>query len=129
MSYNILLVDDSATVRAMVAKTLGMAKIPLHELHQARNGAEALAILADHWIDLVLTDINMPEMDGMELVRRMSEDEVLSRVPVVVISTEGSETRIEELRQHGIQGYIRKPFTPEEVTEVVGGILGGGDAG
>jgi two-component system chemotaxis response regulator CheY len=129
MSYNILVADDSATVRAMVAKTLGMAKIPLHELHQAKNGSEALAILAGHWIDLVLTDINMPEMDGMELVRRMSEDEVLSRVPVVVVSTEGSETRIEELRRHGIRGYIRKPFTPEEIKAVVEGILGGRDAG
>jgi two-component system, chemotaxis family, chemotaxis protein CheY len=129
MAYNVLVVDDSATVRAMIRKTLTMSSLPLNEIYLAGNGREALALLAEHWMDLVLTDINMPEMDGMELVRRMSEDAVLRSIPVVVVSTEGSESRIEELRGHGIRGYLRKPFTPEAIKEIVDGILGGRDGG
>lgn len=123
MAYNILVVDDSATVRAVLAKSLAAAGIPVEELHQAVNGREALEVLSENWVDLVLTDINMPEMDGMELVRRMSEDGLLKTVPVVVISTEGSEARVEELKEWGIKGYIRKPFTPEQIKEMVENVL------
>ena len=73
MSYNILIVDDSKTVRSMIAKALDIADLPLDQLHQAENGSQALDLLREHWIDLVLTDINMPEMDGMQLVRTMKE--------------------------------------------------------
>ena len=129
MAYNILVVDDSRTVRAMISKTLDLSRVPLNELHQAQNGREALDLLQDHWIDLVLTDINMPEMDGMEMVRRMSADGMMQTVPVVVVSTEGSEARIDELRGLGIQGYIRNPFTPEAIKDVVEAVLGGQDDG
>jgi two-component system chemotaxis response regulator CheY len=128
MAYNVLVVDDSATVRAVVVKTLHLCGLPLQEVHQATNGREALAVLQAHWIDLVLTDINMPEMDGLELVRAMAADGLLGTIPVVVVSTEGSETRIDELRLQGIRGYIRKPFTPEELSGVVRAALGGPDA-
>lgn len=124
MAYNILVVDDSTTVRAVLAKTLDLAQIPVNQLYQAANGRQALGILQETWIDLVLTDINMPVMDGMELVKEMAADGLLRQVPVVVISTEGSEVRIAELKQQGIQGYIRKPFTPEQVKEVVEHVLG-----
>ena len=124
MAYNILVVDDSTTVRAVLAKTLELAHIPVNQLYQAANGRQALGILQETWIDLVLTDINMPVMDGMELVKEMAGDGLLRQVPVVVISTEGSEVRIAELKQQGIQGYIRKPFTPEQVKEVVEHVLG-----
>ena len=124
MSYNILVVDDSKTVRRMIAKALEVAGIPLNQVHQAENGREALAVLEEEWIDLVLTDINMPEMDGMELVRTMAEGELLQTVPVVVVSTEGSEERISELKQRGIRGYLRKPVTPESIKTTVEGILG-----
>ena len=123
MSYNILIVDDSKTVRSMIAKALGIADLPLDQLHQAENGSQALDLLREHWIDLVLTDINMPEMDGMELVRTMSEDQILQGIPVVVISTEGSQERIDELKQRGIRGYLRKPFTPESIKDLVQSIL------
>jgi two-component system, chemotaxis family, chemotaxis protein CheY len=129
MAYNILVVDDSKTVRRMITKTLGMAGIPLNELYQAENGREGLEVLAANWIDLVLTDINMPEMDGVEMIEHMSDDGMLKTVPVVVVSTEGSETRIEELKQKGIRGYVRKPFTPEAIKDVVEEILGGQDDG
>lgn len=123
MAYNILVVDDSRTVRTMISKTLGLSGIPIHELHEAENGAKALGVLEKAWIDLVLTDINMPEMNGIEMVQRMSEDGILKTVPVVVISTEGSQTRIDQLRNLGICGYIRKPFTPEAIKDVVTDVL------
>lgn len=129
MAYNILLVDDSATVRAMISRMLNMSGIPLKELHQAANGKEALSLLRDHWIDLVLTDINMPEMDGIEMVRRMSEDGEMKTIPIVVVSTEGSETRIESLKKMGVRKYLRKPFTPEAIKQVVEEILGGHNDG
>ena len=123
MSYNILVVDDSKTIRAMIAKTLGLTGVPIGELHQAENGLEALDLLKEHWIDLVFTDLNMPEMGGMEMVRVMSEDPLMQGIPVVVVSTEGSDQRIEELKQRGIRGYIRKPFTPESVKDTINNIL------
>ena len=124
MGYNILIVDDSATVRAMITKALRLSELPLGEITQAANGHEALKALGESWTDLVLTDINMPEMNGMELVRQMAADDLLRTVPVIVGSTEGSEERIGELKRQGIRGYLRKPFTPEDIKEQVVNVLG-----
>lgn len=124
MSYNILVVDDSRTTRVVIAKTLKLAGVPVNELYQAENGAEALELLDKNWIDLVLADINMPVMDGAEMIDRMSKDGLMKTIPVVVVSTEGSKTRIEEMRAKGVRAYVRKPFTPEVVKKVVGDILG-----
>ena len=124
MSLNILIVDDSATVRAVIKKTLEIAGVPVSELYQAENGKEALEELSNNWIDLVFADINMPVMTGIELVDKMAEDGLLKTVPVVIISTEGSATRIEELKAKGVSAYIRKPFTPELLRSVVDDIVG-----
>lgn len=124
MAFNILVVDDSDTVRAIIAKTLRLAEVPINELREAANGEEALAILKDQWIDLVFSDINMPVMTGMEMIERMHEDENLRSIPVVVVSTEGSKTRIEDLIQKGVRAYIRKPFTPEILKDIVEKVLG-----
>lgn len=129
MALNVLVVDDSATVRSVIAKTLRLAEVPINELHEASNGEEALMVLRDQWIDLVFSDLNMPVMDGMALVERMSSDELLKVIPVIIVSTEGSTTRIEELKLKGISGFIRKPFTPEQVREMIDQVLGGGDHG
>ncbi|MCC6695840.1 MAG: response regulator [Candidatus Hydrogenedentes bacterium] len=124
MALNILVVDDSETVRAIILKTLKMSGIALNAPLEASNGSEALALLKEQWVDLVLTDINMPEMGGVELIERMKDDEILKAIPVVVVSTEGSATRIEELKAKGVKAYIRKPFTPEQIREVVDEVLG-----
>ncbi|MBD3241640.1 MAG: response regulator [Chitinivibrionales bacterium] len=123
MAYNMLLVDDSATVRDVIAKTLQIAGLPIGEMHHASNGQEALHILQDNWIDLVFADINMPVMNGVELVERMSRDGILGTIPVVIVSTDGSTTRIEQLMSKGVSAYIRKPFTPELLRSVVEGVL------
>jgi len=124
MAYNILIVDDSKTVRHTIQKSLKMADIALSDLLEAENGASALEILKKHWVDIVLTDINMPIMNGIELIDQMSQEGLLRTIPVVVISTEGSQTRIDALKEKGIQGYIRKPFTPEALKEILDGVLG-----
>jgi len=130
MALNILVVDDSETVREIIAKTLELAQVPVSELFMAANGKEALDILAEHWVDLVFSDINMPVMGGVEMIERMHEDELMKTIPVVVVSTEGSATRIDQLKSKGVSAYIRKPFTPELIRKVVDDIIGvteGGD--
>jgi len=125
MSFNILVVDDSRVTRSMISKALTESELTINEIHEAENGKEALPVLDENWIDLVLTDINMPEMNGMELVKKMSDNQMSQTIPVVVISTEGSDQRISELNAQGISGYIRKPFKPEELAETIQGILRG----
>jgi len=129
MSYNILIVDDSRTTRMVISKTLKLAGVSINQLYEAENGKVALDILDENWIDLVLADINMPEMDGVEMIDRMSKDGLLKTIPVVIVSTEGSQTRIEEMRSKGIKAYVRKPFTPEFIKNIVEDILGEEHAG
>lgn len=126
MSLNVLVVDDSATVRAVIAKTLQLAQIPVGQLFQACDGQEALDTLESQWIDLVFCDLHMPRMTGIELVERMAEKQMLSSVPVVIVTSEGSPQRIEELIHKGVRAYVRKPFTPEQVREVVADVVGAG---
>jgi two-component system, chemotaxis family, chemotaxis protein CheY len=125
MSYNVLVVDDSAVSRAVMAKTLRLAEIPTGELHEAANGKEALEILRTHWVDIVFADINMPVMGGIELVDTMSRDGLLNTVPVVLVTIEGSSAKINRLREQGVSAYIRKPFTPEQIREVFDTVLTG----
>ncbi|HUX06025.1 MAG TPA: response regulator [Acidobacteriota bacterium] len=129
MAYNVLVVDDSVTVRAVIAKTLEIAGVPINELYQASNGQEALDLMAENWVDLIFADINMPVMNGIEFVERMSTEGLLGTIPVVIVSTEGSATRIEQLLRKGVSAYIRKPFTPEMLREVVDRVMESGNEG
>ena len=79
------------------------------------------------WIDLVLTDYNMPVMNGLEFIRSMKQDELLEDIPVVVVSTEGSKEKIDEFKASGAAAYITKPFTPERIRDLVNEILGEAD--
>ena len=119
MSLNILIVDDSVTIRTVIAKAIGLSNAPVNEIQFASNGAEALNILNKSFVDLVLADINMPVMNGVEMVEKMQSQEQLKKIPVVVVSTEGSSTRIDELKAKGVKAFIRKPFTPESIYKVI----------
>ncbi len=119
MSLNILIVDDSVTIRTVIAKAIGMSNAPVNEIQFAANGQEALNILGKSFVDLVLVDINMPVMNGVEMIDRMQTQEALKSIPVVVVSTEGSSTRLEELKSKGVKAFIRKPFTPESISKVI----------
>ena len=119
-----MIVDDSETIRAVVERSLTMTKLPIQEIIMAVNGKDALAQLQTKWVDIVFSDINMPELDGIGLVDAMKSDRELQKVPIVIVSTEGSITRINSLKSKGISGYLRKPFTPENLRDIIIATLG-----
>ena len=123
MALNVLVVDDSAVMRAMIVKTLRMLNLPFGQVLEAGNGQEGLAVLDQNWVDVILVDINMPVMNGEEMIETMRANPLWAELPVVIVSTEGSRTRIEHLRSLGAQ-FIHKPFTPEEIRKVVREITG-----
>lgn len=124
MAYNILVVDDSETVRAVIAKAIEMSGTEVKSLFTAANGEEALGILDREWVDLVFADINMPVMGGVEMVKRMKAGDDTKQIPVVIVSTEGSATRIKSLMDAGVKAFLRKPFTPEGLKSTIDGIMG-----
>lgn len=119
MPLNVLIVDDSDVIRSMITRTLSLAALPLGEVFEASNGSEALSVLDESWIDLVLADINMPVMDGVEMLERLRREPETADLPVIIVSTEGANDRLSELKQKGVSAWIRKPFTPEEIRDVV----------
>ncbi len=126
MALSILIVDDSKVMRSVIRRILDMCSMDINELYEASNGKEALDILGKNLIDLILADLNMPVMDGVEMIERMSDDGLLKTIPVIVVSTDGSETRIEELKSKGVRAFIRKPFTPEIIISVISDVTGVG---
>ncbi len=123
MSLNVLIVDDSAVMRSMVLRTLQMAELALGEVYQAADGSEGLDALIRHDIDLAIVDINMPVMDGEEMIQRARANPRTAQIPIMIISTEGSQTRISRLIQRGVR-FVHKPFTPEIVCDVVAELAG-----
>lgn len=124
MAFNILAIDDSSIVRKVLKKTLGMTSIDVGEFIEAENGLVALEKLKNSWIDIIFLDINMPKMNGVEFMQALQNDEQHKNLPVVVVSTEGSKERINELTNLGVTEYLRKPVTPEGIVEVVERLLG-----
>jgi two-component system chemotaxis response regulator CheY len=112
MSYRVLIADDSPVMRSFVRRVIELSGFDLSECFEANNGDEALALLRTEWVDAVLTDVNMPVLDGEEFMRRIAADEVLRSIPVIVISTDITSGRIERLMALGARGYIAKPFLP-----------------
>jgi two-component system, chemotaxis family, chemotaxis protein CheY len=119
----IMIVDDSSVMRKIVERSLRQAGFDVSQVFEANNGVEALELLNREQLDLILTDVNMPTMDGLEFVRRLRSEKKAEGVPIVMITTEASEARVREAISYGAQGYIRKPFTPEQVKEHVGPLL------
>jgi two-component system chemotaxis response regulator CheY len=124
-SVRCLIVDDSSVMRKIVERCLRQAGIDLKQVLEAANGAEALSVLRDNVVDLILCDINMPVMDGLEFVKQLPGVPNAKGVPVVMITTEGSEAHVLQAISCGAQGYIRKPFTAEQVKEHVLPVLAG----
>ncbi len=124
MPIRALIVDDSSVMRKIVERSLAQAGIEMSQVFQAGNGAEALAVLKENRVDLILCDINMPVMDGLEFIKQLPGVENAKNVPVVMITTEGSEAQVVQALSCGASGYIRKPFTPEQVKEHVLPVIG-----
>ena len=119
-----LIVDDSAVMRKIVERALRQAGLSLAEIFEASNGVEALDVLRRKRVHLILSDINMPNMDGLEFLRQLREQNLAPDVPVVLITTESSEDHVRNAIAAGAQGYIRKPFTAEQVKDRVLPLLG-----
>jgi two-component system chemotaxis response regulator CheY len=119
MAYSLLVVDDSATTRSIIKKVLGLTALEIGEIHEAKNGAEGLEKLRGAWIDLVLADINMPVMGGLEMISQMAQDPLLRSIPVVVVSSEGNQTVLDSLSERGIREVVRKPFEPSILRNVI----------
>ncbi len=120
----VLIVDDSSVMRKIVERSLRQADIELAKVFEAGNGAEALTVLGKEAVDLILCDINMPVMDGLEFIKSLGTVGNANGVPVVMITTEGSESYVVQALSAGARGYIRKPFTPEQVKEHVLPVIG-----
>lgn len=123
MAYTVLVVDDSSSIRAIIKKIIKVSGFEVSAFFDASDGKEALAVMEAGRVDLVLTDINMPEMNGLELITRMKQDPALASIPVVVVSTEGSEKKMVQAMSLGAVGYVKKPFVPEEIKKTLNTIL------
>ena len=123
MAFTILIVDDSATMRSVIKRTVRMADMSVGVFLEACGGREALEIMQQQQVNLVLADINMPGMNGIEMIERMHTEQN-TRIPVVVISTEASSDRIKRLQEKGVVGYVHKPFTPETIRDVIFEVIG-----
>jgi two-component system chemotaxis response regulator CheY len=125
MPIRALIIDDSSVMRKIVERSLRQAGIDLARVFEAANGAEAIAVLKDNAVDLILCDINMPVMSGLEFIKQLPGLANAKDVPVIMITTEGSESHVVQALSYGARGYIRKPFTPEQVREQVVPVLAG----
>lgn len=111
-------------MRALIRRVIGVSGLDAGVVFEATDGQEALELLEREWVDVILTDINMPRMNGEEFVRRLAESGLTRSIPIVVISTDGTEVRREHLQALGTCGYLVKPFQPEELKEQIERALG-----
>jgi two-component system chemotaxis response regulator CheY len=125
MAVRVLIVDDSSVMRKIVERSLRQAGIDLTQVFEAGNGTEALTVLQENQVELILCDINMPVMDGLEFIKQLPGVANAKGVPVIMITTEGSEAHVVQALSCGARGYIRKPFTPEQVKMQVIPVLAG----
>ena len=116
MTATILTVDDSPTMLKMLAFTLQKAG---YDVLQAVNGQEGLDVLGENAVDVIITDINMPVMDGLTFIERLREDKARSGLPVLILTTESSDELKAKGRAAGATGWIVKPFDPEKLVDVV----------
>lgn len=114
-----LIIDDSSVMRKIVERMLRQAGLESMIVHEAGSGTEGLELLKEKKVDLILSDINMPAMDGLEFLRQLRSRDLAPGIPVVMITTESSEEHVRQAILAGAQGYIRKPFTAEQVKERV----------
>lgn len=126
MSFNVLVVDDSSVMRSIIIRTLKLSGLPVAEIFEAGNGMEALQLLEGTWVDLALIDINMPVMGGEELIDRLRSNPATEDLPVIVVSTESSQTRIDSWQGKGVR-FIHKPFAPEQLREHIISLTGVSD--
>jgi two-component system, chemotaxis family, chemotaxis protein CheY len=124
MSFNVLIVDDSNAMRSVIKKIVTISGFQMDQCLEAGNGREAMEILSKNWIDIIISDINMPEVNGLELLDQLRKNETLKEIPVIMITTEGSLERMEEAFNRGAKGFIKKPFLPEDIRKILHQVIG-----
>jgi two-component system chemotaxis response regulator CheY len=129
MNYRILIVDDSPLLRATARRAVLHAGVPAAGVREARDGREALEQLAREPVDIVLLDINMPVMDGYQFVEEKAKNPAWAGVKVALVTTEGNRKRLERMTELGVVHYLRKPFEPEDLRELVATLFREGRAG
>jgi two-component system, chemotaxis family, chemotaxis protein CheY len=115
MAYRVLIVDDSPVMRTFIRRAIEISGFEMAACLEASDGGSALDLLQSEWMDLILSDVNMPGMDGEEFLRRLEAHPMLRSIPVVVISTDATGPRMKLMLSLGARGYVTKPFTPEEL--------------
>ena len=123
MPLDVMIVDDSAAIRKILQRVLIQAEIPLGLVVEAGDGVEALLKLQTHKVNLILSDINMPNMDGLELLSKLKADPVLAQIPIIMVTTEGGSNKVMEAVNLGATGYVRKPFTSDQIKEKLWPVL------
>ena len=120
---DVLIVDDSAAIRKILQRVLRQAEIPIGTVYEAADGVEALEALKKQTVGLILSDINMPNMDGLEFLTKVRAEPAWQRLPIVMVSTEGTQAKVLEAVERGASGYVRKPFTVEQIKEKLAGLF------
>ena len=123
MPLDILIVDDSAAIRKILQRVLRQADVDVGQVYEAGDGLEALETLKNHKVHLVLADVNMPNMNGMQLLAEIKSDAELASVPVIMVTTEGSQSKVMEAAQLGAAGYIRKPFSADQIKDKISSLF------
>lgn len=119
MSKSIMLVDDSATMRKIIMRTIRAAGLSLGDIQEAGDGGEALEKIATNPVDIVLCDVNMPGMGGPEFVEKLRADSSYDSTKVVMVTTESADDFVASMLEAGANGYIKKPFTPESIQQTL----------
>ncbi len=117
MAKSIMIVDDSATMRKIIMRTINMSGLEFDRTEEAGNGAEALEKMGANPVEIMLCDVNMPEMSGTELVKKVREVSAYADTKIIMVSTESSQELIDKTIADGANGFITKPFTPEKFQE------------
>ena len=123
MPLDVLIVDDSAAIRKILHRVLVQAEVPLGKVFEASDGNEALERLKVEKVGLILSDINMPNMDGIEFLSRLKADDSFKMVPILMVTTEGSQAKVMQALALGAAGYVKKPFTAEQIKEKLTGLI------
>jgi len=123
MPIDVLIVDDSAAIRKILQRVLLQAEVPLGQVVEAGDGVEALERLKETKVGLILSDINMPNMDGLALLSAVKADDALKPIPFIMVTTEGGSSKVMEAVNLGAIGYVKKPFTAEQIKDKLAGII------